>query len=46
MGDAVLNNINNNTNKNLKIIATKKVLQMDEFAINNISQNFLKQKAL
>jgi len=41
-----MSNINNNTDKHLKLIATKKILEMDEFAVNMVSRNFLKEKAL
>jgi len=44
MKDLVLNNINNNTDKHLKLIATKKVLKMDNWAIKNISMRFIHQK--
>ena len=37
MKDLVLNNINNNTDKHLKLIATKRIRDMDEFALNIIS---------
>ena len=32
-----LNNLNNNTDKHLKLIATKKIREMDEYAVNIIS---------
>ena len=45
-GDNPLRNINCNIDKNLKLSVTKKILELDEVAINQISKRFLQEKAV